>query len=247
MREINVDNNRRNSDWIVYVRAVRESVCQFEQYLYTPDAKQSLQEMEDIKLQVRDLWEKLTNMEPDTPAFTHSVLYELLTFHKTTVAQGVNFFPSPAELKRRLYDFNYDAYDLNILANKILWLCKQLKDEPANLPLLINQFAHDKYGRGFTCSLISPLLFCINNSCPIINATVIYTFNIINDLILSKQEKLVDSLEEYPGNISKLRQFAVSWELPPMNMYRVTYLFCHWYKVVNPNRGLVDELLQVEE
>lgn len=77
------------------------------------------------RLQVRELLEKLINMDSSSPEFTSEVLYGLLPYHKSTAARRVGFFPALTDVREYLKEYHYKDHEWNILANKIFLLCKQ--------------------------------------------------------------------------------------------------------------------------
>jgi len=93
---------------------------------------------------------------------------------------------------------------------------------PDKINEYITEFVDDKYSRRLQCGSITPILFSINSSYPIVNNRTIRTYRSIT-LKLGINDKLSQKLQEYPSNTEetmrkvefKLLEFIESVDLGP--------------------------------
>ena len=99
--------------------------------------------------------------------------------------------------------YDYAESDWVRIAQKIYLLCRQFLENPKDLPDLIIEFTKDKYSRRLQCGSITPILYSINDSYPLVNNRVRRTYESIMN-ILGKKAKISQKLKDYPANIEKI-------------------------------------------
>ena len=85
-------------------------------------------------------------------------------------------------------------------------MIKKFQCSPDKLDFWIEEFISDKvHSRSFQCGSISPTLFCINDSFPIINNRVIHMYNDFST-VFGWRDVMSQKLQDYPANIEKCKR-----------------------------------------
>jgi len=207
---------------------IREILEQFKEYLETEEAKQHLKTMEKEKAEVKELMRKLAKMDFQSPEFTEWVLYGLLPYSKSRMAKRVSLFPAFMNIKLFFKEYKYTEEEWNLIANKIYNLCKNFQDNPKMLPELIREFVGDKYSRRLQCGSITPILWGLNDSFPIVNNRTRRSVRSIN-LILERREKTSQKLDEYTNNIKKIDTLVRELDSDLLRNRDYEDLLVYWY------------------
>jgi hypothetical protein len=207
---------------------VIEIIEQFKEYLESDEAKKHIKTMEDEKKEVQEIMEKISEMDKKSSEFTEWVLYGLLPYSKTTVAKRTSLFPAFMNIKVFFGEYNYSDEEWNLIANKIFDLCDRFRKNPEKLEEYIGNFTKDKYSRRLQCGSITPILFCLNDSFPIVNNRAIRTYRNIN-LTLGNKEKLSQKLDDYPSNIKKIGKLIKDLNFDLLQNHYYQDLFFYWY------------------
>ena len=112
--------------------------------------------------------------------------------------------------------------DLNLMANMIFSLSERSKREPKKLKQWIKEFTTENYSKGLQCGMITPILFCIDKSFPIINGKVVETYKRFSK-DQGWNDKMSQKLEQYPDNIPKCQKLI---GLLGINDFEMFDLFC---------------------
>lgn len=205
---------------------IKDILNQFKEYLESNEAKEHIRSMGKEKKEVQKLMEKLSRMDKKNPEFTELVLYGLLPYSNTKVAKRVSSFPAFMNVKAFFGEYNYSDEEWNLVANSIFDLCLNFQKDPNRLSDHIHEFTRDKYSRRLQCGSITPILFCLNDSFPIVNNRVIRTFRSLK-LIMGEKDKLSQKLADYPESIEKIDKLELGSELLGNRDYQD--LFFYWY------------------
>lgn len=82
-------------------------------------------------------------------------------------------------------------------------LAHRFQNNPEKLDKWINEFVSDRrLSKGFQCGAISPILFCVNDSYPLINNRIRHTYNEFSKT-MHWGDKMSQKLEDYIDNIRK--------------------------------------------
>lgn len=207
---------------------IQEILEQFKEYLETEEAKKHLKTMEGEKSEVKEIMQKLSPMDKKSLEFTDLVLYGLLPYSKTSVAKRVSLFPAFMNIRVFFQDLNYSEEEWNLIANKTFILCDSFIKNPEKVAQLIKEFAKDKYSRRLQCGSITPILFCLSDSYPIVNNRTIRAFRSIS-LILGENRKLSQKLVDYTKNIKDIEDLVKSLKEDLLKNYNFQDLFFYWY------------------
>lgn len=201
----------------------------FSEYLSTDDCKRHLETMKKEKQEVKELIEKLLSMDRKDLEFTDLVLYGLVPHSNTKRAKRVSLFPATMNIKWFLKKYNYTDEDWNVMANKIFDLCYGFYKTPEKLGTLIESFSGDeKYSRSFQTGTITPILYWLNDSFPIVNNRVRRTYKSVLRQLWTK-DKLYSMLSAYLEDIEKLKQFSTILWIEEIKNNDYLDLFCYRY------------------
>ncbi len=204
-------------------------IDQFREWLKTNTAQTHLTIIEREKHDVQALMTKLRGMDKAGPEFDEWVLYGLLPYSKTKYAKRVSTFAVFQNLKAFFKDYGYSDADWHFIALSIFKLADRFANSPDSLGIAIREFTDNKrYSRGFQCGSITPILFCINDSFPIVNNRVIHTYDDFATL-LNWNDNLHQRLEFYLENVQKCKRLIDTLAEPEFQDFAVFDLFCYWY------------------
>jgi len=176
-------------------------------------------------------------MDKNSNEFIDLVLYGLLPYSNTKYAKRVSTFPVFMNIKQFFKNYNYSDSDWKIIANLIFDLVKNFQQNPDILPKLIEQFCSNEiHSRSFQCGTISPILFCINDSYPIVNNRVIHTYNDFSSNF-NWDDIMSPKLEKYIENIEKCNKLISFINMPELKDYTIFDLFCYWYDHLYEMKG----------
>jgi hypothetical protein len=216
-------------------QSVNEILERFKEHLKTEYVAGHLKKVEKEQEEVKQLMNKLAQMDRRSSEFTDLVIYGLLPYHKTRVAKRVSTFPVFMNIKTFFRSYNYSEEDWNILANAVYDLCSDFQKNPQSLEAIIPRFTRQKYGRGLQCGSLTPIFFCLDDRFPIVNNIVMRTFQSISS-ILGKNEELSQKLDDYPSNMRKLRELVENPALDLLKRNDYLEMFCFWYQVFNKEK-----------
>jgi len=227
---------------------IKEILEQFKEYLESEEAKKHLQSMETEKREVKELMQKLSQMNKKDPKFTELVLYGLLPYSKTSVAKRVSLFPAFMNIKVFFGDYKYSEEEWNLIANRIYDLCDKFAQSPNKLLSLIKEFTQDKYSRKLQCGSITPILFCVNDSYPVVNNRTIRSFRSIS-LILGEKSKISRKLYDYLTNIEEIHKLIDKIGLDLLKDNNYQDLFFYWYdsEILNEERKIKKDESEEDE
>src|SRR4030066_189158 len=221
---------------------LRKIFKQFEEYLETTEAQIHLSRWELEIKEVQELMDKLSIMDRKSPEFTELVLYGLLPYSDTKFAKRVSMAPVFMNIKTFFKNYTYSNEEWSLIANRIFDLANGFRNDPNHLPNLIAEFTKDKYSRRLQCGSITPILFCINNSFPLVNNRTIKAYRGINT-VLGEKDSLSHELVEYNKNIEKLKKLVDHLGHDILKNHAKLDMFCFWYdsKILSNERVGKDE------
>ena len=204
-------------------------IQEFRIFLNSNAGQEHIKDINKEKQEVQDLLDKLESMDKNSQEFIDWVLYGLLPNSKTKYAKRTSTFPAFMNIKQFFKNYKYNDNDWKMIANMIYNLLQKFQQNPEKLPELIDEFTSDRvHSRSFQSGSISPLLFCINDSFPLINSRVMHTYNDFssnfdwNDIMSPKLDKYVD-------NIKKCNKLISFINIAELKDFTVFDLFCYWY------------------
>lgn len=187
--------------------------------------------------------DRLRMMDVKTPEFTKCVLYDLLP---NSLGRVCPFTPGFADIRKaHTKADDYSNEDWNRAANLVFSLARKFQDEPKKIEQWVSEFAADKYGKGFQSGLITPILFCIDHSFPVVDGTVILTYKdcaMINGwerTMSPKINRYADSREK----CHKLINFLGHDRFKDLALFG---RFCYWY-ARNRNKASFEDHLRKAE
>lgn len=207
---------------------IKEILEQFKEYLESEEAKKHLQTMENEKNEVNEIMNKLSRMDKNSSEFTDLVLYGLLPYSKTSVSKRVSLFPAFMNIRLFFVDYKYSEQEWNLIANKIYTLCNNFKRHPEKIADLIKEFTKDKYSRRLQCGSITPIIFCLNDSYPIVNNRTIRSFRSVS-LVFGEKNRLSQKLDEYINNIEQINYLLEKTGFDLLKNLNYQDLFFYWY------------------
>ena len=123
-------------------------------------------------------------------------------------------FPVFFNIRQFFKNYNYLDNDWTSIAKMIYDMIKKFQSSPDKLNLWIAEFISDKVrSRSFQCGSISPILFCINDSFPIVNNRVIHTYNDFATMF-GWRDVMSQKLQDYPANIEKCKRLVAEINIP---------------------------------
>ncbi len=204
----------------------------FQKWLDSEDGVNLRKVIADEKRQVKELIQKLSKMDRSGEEFTNLVLYGLLPYYDTQFAKRTSTFPVFVNIRTFFKKYNYSEKEWNIVANMIFLLAENFQKEPEKLGQLIEEFTTNKiYSRNLQCGAITPILFCINDSFPLINNKIIDTYRKFSDK-LNWGDKISYKLEDYMDNIPKYQKLMSHIGIEKMD-YELFDLFCWSFDKIN--------------
>lgn len=207
---------------------IEEILNHFKVYLNTDEAKKHICQMEQEKKDVADVMQKLSSLDKKSPEFTEWVLYGLLPYSKTKLAKRVSLFPAFMNIKTFFGSYNYSEDDWNSIANKIYSLCFEFSKNSDKVEELIQKFSEDDYSRRLQSGSISPILFSLNDSYPIINNRTKRAYKSLKR-ILGERSKISQKLANYTQSISKIDELVTELGLEILKSRDTQDLFFYWY------------------
>jgi len=225
----------------IFREQIPEIIAEFMSWYRSEQGQNHLTIIENEKEEVRKLVEKLDSVDKNSSRFTDLVLYGLLPYSKTKYAMRVSTFPVFMNIKLFFKNYNYQETDWHIIASMIYTLVKGFQTSPDQLQDWINDFISDKtHSRNFQCGSISPILFCLNDSFPVINNRVIHTYNEFANA-LDWDDVMYRKLEVYPENIQKCKRLISFLSKQEINNFTVFDLFCYWFAQLRKEEKDIDD------
>jgi hypothetical protein len=212
--------------------SVNEIILEFKEWLKTDAAQNHLKIIENEKIDVKNLMKKLSSMNKTSIEFTDEVLYALLPYHDNSFARRKSTFPVFRNIRAFLKGYNYSEDDWNKIANIIFDLASSFSKEPEKLEQWIQEFkSNNEYTRMFQTGALTPILFCINDSYPLINNRIRRTYKEFSK-IYGWDDKISRFIEEYPENINKIHKFINELNIEEFKDLGTFDLFCYWYDYI---------------
>ncbi len=210
-------------------KSIDEILKLFQEYLKTTEAQNHLKAMEKEKVEVKSLMEKISTLDKNDPEFVRHVLYGLIPHSKTKVAIRASHFPAVYDIKSYLKCWsNYSDEDWKNIAQLIYRLASSFQEKPEDLEKYVEEYARNPYNKGMQCGTISPILFAINDSFPLINNPVKRTYSSVSH-ILGHQDELGSLMKDYPQNVIKLQKFVEEINSDLLRKQDQLDLFCYWF------------------
>ena len=220
-----------------------ELISEFREWLKTDKIIKQKKIIEKEKKEVQDLMQELSTMDKKSSEFTELVLYGLLPNYKSRFAKRISTFPVFLNIKLFLKNYNYSDDEWTKIANMIYDLASKSQKEPDKLGQWIEEFVSDKiHTRMIQCGSISPILFCINDSFPVINNKIIRTYKEFS-IAFGWDDKMSQKFESYIANIEKCKKLIDFLGIIEVKDLAVFDLFCWWYDEIKK----ADEVEEVKE
>ena len=206
---------------------IKYVVTEFKKWLKSKEAVRHRKTIEGEKQEVQELMHKLSTMDKKSPEFTAEILYALLPYPNVKVAKRTSTFPALMNVKKKFKSRDYTDEDWNKTANMIYDLASKFQNDSSRLDQWIKEFTSDKiHAKGFQSGSISPILFCINDSFPVINNKIRAAYKDFSQKI-GWGDKIAQKLEEYMDSVEKCNRLINFLEID--KDLAVFDLFCWWY------------------
>lgn len=207
-------------------------VDEFLKWFNSETGQRHFRNIEREKEEVKELMKKLDFMDKNSAEFTEWILYGLLPYGKSKYAKRRSTFPVFQNIKPFFKHYNYNDADWNKIAKMIYELASKFQKDPSKLNLWIKEFISDKiHSRSFQCGSISPILFCINDSFPVVNNRVIHTYNEFAT-IFGWNDIMSQKLENYLDSVQKCKKLINALGVSELNNLTIFDEFCYWYDYI---------------
>lgn len=207
----------------------KELVSKFLDWLNSEKTIDSIREIEKEKIEVKKLMSKLEQLDKSSDEFIDLVLYGLLPYGNTKYAKRISRFSVFMNIKTFLKSYEYTNEDWKNIANRIYNLIYNFQKEPEKIKEQIEKFTSNKrYTRMIQCGSISPILFCINDSYPVINNKIIRTYRDFSQAF-GWGDKMSQKLTDYVDNLGKCKKLIDFLQINEVKNYTNFDLFCWWY------------------
>ena len=204
---------------------INETISKFKEWLNSDEAIKRRKVIRKEMKKIKGLMIIPPKMNKESSEFTKRVLHEILPNKSQSRRAGSNWGNYNDIIAYFEKEYKYSPKDLNLMANTIFSLSERSKMEPKKLKLWIKEFTNEDYSKGLQCGMITPILFCIDKSFPIINAKVIETYQKFSKN-QGWNDKISSKLEEYPDNIPKCQKLI---RLLGIDDFEIFDLFCGNY------------------
>ena len=222
-------------------------ILEFREWLQTDEAQNHLKVIESEKQEVKELMQKLDKMDKFSIEFTDWVLYGLLPQYKSKYAKRLSHFPTFLNIKKFFKNYNYTEQDWNKIANMIFGLAKDFQKSPEKLEQHIQNFISEKrLSRMLQTGSLTPILFCINDSFPLINNRIRHTYKDFS-LSFDWDDKMSQKIEDYSDGIAKCKKLINFIGIDEFKNLAVFDLFCYWWDSLREKEIVVEERDDEEE
>jgi hypothetical protein len=229
----------------INVLNIKELTNKFLEWLNSEKIIESKREIEKEKIEVKELMKKLETLDKSSPEFVELVLYGLLPYGKTKYAKRISRFPVFLNIKTFLKDYEYTEEDWKNIANRIYSLAYNFQKKPDKIKEWIDEFTSDKkYNRMLQCGSISPILFCINDSYPVINNKIIRTYRDFSRAF-NWEDKMSQKIGDYIQNLEKCKKLIDFLQIDEVKDLTNFDEFCWWYDDVQKEEA--DEKIADDE
>lgn len=216
---------------------IEKIVQEFNEWIKSEYAQKYILQIKKEKLEVKQMMQDLSTMDRRNPEFVNTVLYGLLPYDQTKVAKRVSTFPAFMNIKKLLKKYEYDDNDWNEIARRIYDLASKFQHDPDRLGEHIKEFTSDKkYIRHIQCGSITPILFCINDSFPLVNNKMIRTYNELSK-IFAWNDKITFKIANYMESRSKVNKLIARLGINSTDDRIIHNLFAWWYDSVRIKEG----------
>ncbi len=198
---------------------------EYREWLNTKAVTERKQDIVEEKKKISELIGELLTLDKRSSEFTDHVWSDLLP-HQSKPTKKQSIWGTFTDVKAFFRNkYGYNDKDLNLMADMIFTLSVKSKMEPKKIKDWIDEFTANKsYSKGFQCGLITPILFCVNGTFPIINTRVVEMYNKFSDE-QGWNDKISNQLADYPDSISKCKKLV---DILRLKDYEDFDLFCVW-------------------
>jgi hypothetical protein len=210
---------------------IPEILNEFRKWISGAEGQNHMRSLRQEISEVRTTLQRVQIMDKNSSEFVDWILYGLLPHSESKNAKRTSMFPAFWNIKA-LFLANYDYKEDNdwrTIANLVYDLVTKFKRSPHQLSDWIQEFISDKvHSRGLQCGAISPILFCINSTFPIVNNRVVHTYNDFANA-LSWNDTMSPKLDEYIKNIDKCNKLINTLGASEFTDLGLFDTFCYWY------------------
>ena len=180
---------------------IEKAKLEFTKWQKSGDGEKRKKEINKEKRVVKKLMRSLHDME-GSPGFTDKVLSQLLP-HKRGGETRTSIWGGIQNIKKRIEGkTKYSDEEWNYVAELIFSLVDQCQKKPQELKESVEKFTSDQFSNHFQCGSITPVLFCINGSFPIITTRVVNVYQIFSEN-QGWGDEITMQLKDYPENIRR--------------------------------------------
>jgi len=220
-------SNHKSPEVIKIIEAFRE-------YLKTDQARSHTH---DLKIkepkETKEILERLKGLKRGSEEFVDLVLYGLLPNAKTKYSKRVSIASAFLNIKKFFGRFGYKDEDWKQIAWLVFDTAVKFEKNPDDYRKIIAEFVSNKYSKALQCGSITPIFYSLDTKFPIVNNREIRTFKVLSGTIFPERKELSQRLENYPGNMEKIRQFArilsEDYGFSEINDMALFDLFCFWF------------------
>lgn len=210
------------------------SIEQFRDYLRTDEGKHHVNYLKEREpKETREILDKLGSLSNQSSEFVELMLYGLLPNGKTRQARRVSISPAFLNIKKFFGRFNYTEEDWRQLSRLVFDLVSKFDRNPNRLDEYIRDFISHRLSKALQCGSISPILFALNPSFPIVNNRERRAYRSLSFLVLGQADELGQRLEDYLADVSKIKalidNLASSYQFVEVKDFALFDLFCYWY------------------
>jgi hypothetical protein len=224
---------------------------EFHHWLYSPAGRKHIDSITREKEDVKKWMTTISRLDKKSSEFTDSVLYGLIPHHLTKNAKRVSSFPAAQDIKLKLHSrYRYSDKEFNRVANLIYALLEGFQMASGSLKDLIRQFKSDtKYSKGFQSGMLSPLIFCLNDSFPVITEKTTRTYRTLAPTLNLNVKTVESRLRYYPDMVDAVSEFVKSLGIPDLKDQTIFAAFCWWFateyrETLDTQRGFQQGVVQ---
>ena len=222
--------------------SINETISKFKEWLNSDEVIERKGAIKKERKKIKELMSTLQKMDKESSEFTEHVFNDLLPNKSQSRRAGSIWGVYASIIGHFKKTYEYDSKELNLVANMIFSLSERFEREPDKLNQWIKEFTNKDHSKGLQCGTITPILFCIDKSFPIINSQVIATYKRFS-VDQGWNDKISPKLEEYPDSILKCQKLIRLLDIADLESFD---LFCGNYaariKIIPMAAQLIDEI-----